>query len=178
MTPPTFTVGIDPGLHGAVVALGSDGIIEWFDTPVLKTGKGDRHDFVPTEMATRLRTLTGNVPYGALRIVLEQAQAMPKQGVTSMFSMGKGYGIWLGILAALQLPYELVRPAEWTRSMLHGATGEGKGRSLAVASRLFPALPLMKPGGRVLSLDGRADAALMAEWVRRQVVSGTRAAVA
>lgn len=163
-----IVLGIDPGLHGAVVALGPDGVLEWFDTPVLKTGRGERHDFVPTEMAAHLRILTGRVPWGALRIVLEQAQAMPKQGVSSTFSTGKGFGLWLGILAALQLPYELVRPAEWMRTMLHGASGEGKGRSLAVASRLFPALPLMKPGGRVLSLDGRADAALMAEWLRRR----------
>jgi hypothetical protein len=41
--------------------------------------------------------------------------------------------------------------------------GDPKERSMIKAQRLFgSSLPLTRPGGRVLSLDGRADAALIA----------------
>ena len=65
--------------------------------------------------------------------MLESQQAMPRQGVSSTFSTGQGFGMWRGILAALRLPYEIVTPATWTRGMLKGAPGEGKERAIAVA---------------------------------------------
>ena len=42
---------------------------------------------------------------------------MPGQGTRSMLTIGFGYGLWLGILATLRLPYTTVRPAVWKRSM-------------------------------------------------------------
>ena len=48
-------------------------------------------------------------------IVVEQVNAMPGQGVTSMFNFGQTFGAIKGICAALGLPIYFVRPAKWKK---------------------------------------------------------------
>ena len=48
-------------------------------------------------------------------MVVEQVNAMPGQGVTSMFNFGQTFGAIKGICAALGLPIFLVRPAKWKK---------------------------------------------------------------
>jgi crossover junction endodeoxyribonuclease RuvC len=96
-------------------------------------------------------------------VILEQAQGMPGQGVSSTFSTGYGFGLWAGILAALGLPSEAVRPSVWTRKILAGAPGEGKARVIGFVTRRFPGVELVPPGCRK-PRDGRADALALALW--------------
>src|SRR5262245_25531862 len=42
---------------------------------------------------------------------------MPGQGTRSMFTIGLGMGVWLGILGALGLAHTRVRPSVWKRSL-------------------------------------------------------------
>src|SRR3990172_8095817 len=129
----TRVVGIDPGLGGAVAVL-PDALV--FDTPVgvIGRGKSNKRDYIEAAMADLLR------PYadGGAIVVIEQQQAFPGQGRSSTFSTGKGYGTWLGILAGLQLPYEIVHPSVWKRAMMGGASGKDAARLRAI--RLFPSL--------------------------------------
>ena len=60
---------------------------------------------------------------------------MPGQGTRSMFTIGFGYGLWLGILATLRLPYTAVRPGMWKRAM---ALGKDKEASRLRAQQLYP----------------------------------------
>ena len=48
-------------------------------------------------------------------VVVEQVNAMPGQGVTSMFNFGQTFGAIKGICAALQLPIFFVRPSKWKK---------------------------------------------------------------
>ena len=48
-------------------------------------------------------------------MVVEQVNAMPGQGVTSMFNFGQTFGAIKGICAALSLPIFFVRPAKWKK---------------------------------------------------------------
>ena len=48
-------------------------------------------------------------------MVVEQVNAMPGQGVTSMFNFGQSFGAIKGICAALKLPIFFVRPAKWKK---------------------------------------------------------------
>ena len=48
-------------------------------------------------------------------IVVEQVNAMPGQGVTSMFNFGQTFGALKGICAALELPIFFVRPSKWKK---------------------------------------------------------------
>lgn len=153
-------IGIDPGMDGAVVAIQGDTreIITVTDCPTLPAGKGRDYD-IPA-MAEVLRT---SILANMATVILEQAQAMPKQGVASTFNFGRGFGIWLGILGALEIPYRTVRPSQWTKRIFSGLPGKGKERSVQFARRMFPALELVPPGCRK-PRDGRADAACLAYY--------------
>lgn len=103
--------------------------------------------------------------YGADRIsvFIERAQAMPRQGVRSMFNYGAGYGLWLGILSHAGLPYAQVPSAAWTRVMLAGQPGDGKARAIVVCRRRWRDAMLVPVGCR-RPHDGVADALLIAEY--------------
>jgi crossover junction endodeoxyribonuclease RuvC len=146
-------IGIDPGLHGAVAAIDADlNVLGLEDTPTISAGGKTLYD--SAEMAALLRRFA---LLGSPLAILEQAQGMPAQGVASTFVTGYGFGIWAGILAALELPYKAVRPAVWTRKVLAGCPGEGKTRSIGFAMKMFPGAELVPQGCRK-PRDGRADA--------------------
>jgi crossover junction endodeoxyribonuclease RuvC len=95
-------------------------------------------------------------------VVYEQVHAMPKQGVTSVFSFGRSRGVVEGVIAALELPSLAVPPSRWKRDL--GVTAD-KTACRAVASRLLPA------GASCWTLkrdDGLAEAALLALWVMQR----------
>lgn len=87
-------------------------------------------------------------------VVLEKVHAMPKQGVTSTFTFGEGYGAYKGILTTLAIPYVEVTPQAWQKVMFAGISPElGKKRSIYKISQLFPSLTKLT--------DGVADALCM-----------------
>jgi crossover junction endodeoxyribonuclease RuvC len=102
-------IGIDPGLSGAVAVLDHTGALAALcDTPVLtlRTGRGSRTEYDLPGMAALLRPYTS----AGAQILIEEAQAMPGQGIRSMFQVGLGFGVWLGMLGALGLAYTRIRP--------------------------------------------------------------------
>ena len=48
-------------------------------------------------------------------VVVEQVNAMPGQGVTSMFNFGQTFGAIKGISATLKIPIYFVRPSKWKK---------------------------------------------------------------
>jgi len=167
-------VGIDPGLYGAVAGISQEGelLFAW-DTPIIevvrgKTPKGNpkkRHMYLPSKMADTLRDDI-KVTTRSTMVGLESVHAMPGQGVTSMFSMGRGLGIWEGIVATLGFPIEMIEPSKWKREMGIIA-GSDKSASIETALRLFPSAPI-----KLKRDNGRADALLLAEWLRRRHCRG------
>lgn len=140
-------IGIDPGVTGAVGCL-----CESAPEPLIWDMPAN-----PRDLYERLSGFNSNV---ALQVVVEQAQAMPRQGVSSTFKTGYGYGVIIGVLAATGIPYRTVTPAVWKRAM--GLQGKDKEASRALARSLWPTAPL----GRVKD-HGRAEALLLAEFGRR-----------
>jgi crossover junction endodeoxyribonuclease RuvC len=154
-----ISIGIDPGLNGAVAAIDEGfNVLALEDTPTVRAKGKILYNI--TAMCALLRRLA---LLGDPFVVLEQAQGMPGQGVSSTFSTGYGFGIWSGILGALELPYRSVRPSAWTREVLAGSPGEGKERSIGFVMRMFPGAELVPPGCRK-PRDGRADALCLAYW--------------
>lgn len=155
------TIGIDPGLDGAVVVLGGQlDSIALLDTPTLtvKSAKGNRREYHLVKMAGFLR------PYAATSVAyIENVHAMPGQGVRSMFTMGLGVGAWMGILAALEIPVTRVSPQRWKGVMLDGM-GHDKDAGRLRAMQLRPADASWFERKKD---DGRADAYLIAEYGRR-----------
>src|ERR1700741_1796095 len=102
-------VGIDPGKDGEAAFLNSSTHdLTISDTPVIPgLRKGNSYD--EQAMADLLLPIVDLKP-GTTRVhvILELTHAMPGQGVTSMFSMGEGLGLWKGIIAAFRIPCTLV----------------------------------------------------------------------
>lgn len=155
-------IGIDPGIDGAVAVTGDGWThIDFTDTPNIADGTKRRPD--AAGMAAILRELKSSLEAERLFAVIERVHSMPKQGVASSFTFGVGYGIWLGILAALEIPFIDVTPQCWKKALMEGRDKD-KGASIIVAKQLFPfaAAQLARKKDH-----GRADAALLMEYGRR-----------
>lgn len=151
-----IVIGIDPGITGAVVSISEHGSVCFFDTPTTPPGSG-RREFLPVEMADILYEFKNNS-----HVFIEKVHSMPGQGVASMFSFGMGYGIWIGIVAALKIPYSLVTPQSWKKDLMQGM--KDKDASRLRAQQLLPwETERLKRKKDV----GRADAFLIAEYGRR-----------
>jgi len=155
-------VGIDPGKSGAVAALNQDGeIVSIQDTPTMHVKKGRKNSnvYLPSNMMALLKAINDS---GKIAVVgIERAQAMPRQGSTSGFTIGYGYGLWTGIAIALQLPIEVIEAQAWKRHA-RIPIGSDKKASIVRALQIWPSC-------RELSRrkdDGRAEALMIAEYMR------------
>lgn len=166
-------IGIDPGLSGALAVIRGGEVLLLFKVPTIKSGRHHEYD----EQAMRAMLLEHVVYSSKLpsyeKIVtthafIERAQAMPGQGVTSMFSIGLGFGTWRGLLAALQIPYQIVHPRTWQKTMLADVNKDDTGAaSIIVAHRLFPGVELRKSARCTVDDHNMADALNLAEYGRR-----------
>jgi crossover junction endodeoxyribonuclease RuvC len=76
-----------------------------------------------------------------------------------MFTVGVGFGLWLGIRAALQLPHTRVRPHVWKKAL---GLSKDKEQARLRAQQLYPAADL-----RLRKHHGRAEALLLAVYGER-----------
>src|SRR3990167_2374989 len=105
-------IGIDPGVSGAVAVLTEGGhFVQVFDMPTVLANKSSNRQMVsPIELANLIRGQLVNAPADVVAIT-ENVNAMPEQGVASVFAFGKSYGILLGVVAALGVSLHTVSPA-------------------------------------------------------------------
>lgn len=145
-----LTLGVDPGLTGALALLDGDGALELLaDLPIVR----DRS--LAWVDGGQLQSLLLDALRGRqCRAVVERVSAMPRQGVASSFAFGVGLGSILSVLQALHLPLELVTPGVWKRCL--GLTSD-KGVSIDRARLLYPQAEL-----HLAKHDGRAEALLIA----------------
>ena len=125
-----------------------------------------------TQQRTEVHTLDGfnlKLLRSCTHVFVEKAQAMPKQGVSSMFTYGVGFGRLIGWLESLEVPYTLVTPQAWMKTMHVGTDTklDAKARSLQAARRVFPAVNLLASERSKKPHDGLVDALLLAEHGRR-----------
>lgn len=154
-------LGIDPGLDGALAWLakrpkgGYDLTIWDFPKLTVKVGKANREVISIYELAADMPSMPAD------RAIIEAVHAMPKQGVTSSFSFGDGFGTVKTMVAFLGIPQRLVEPSVWTR-MVGLKSGATKDEHARLAMQTFPEHAGLFRGPRGGALDGRADAALIA----------------
>ena len=106
-------IGIDPGLSGGIAILEDNKVKEIFDMPVMPDGKKNKRQLNNAFLAQLIKENIENIEDTIM--VVEQVNAMPGQGVTSMFNFGQTFGAIKGICAALGLPIFLVRPSKWKK---------------------------------------------------------------
>lgn len=140
----SVVAGVDPGKNGGIAFIDrhTEELLGVYNMPVDKEGL----------LETDIRDLF--VQYSVQAVIIEKVWAMPKQGVTSMFTFGTGFGLIRGICVGLRIPYYLVPPPTWRKAI--GLTaGKSKDSSISHAKNLFPYL-----AGSVKK-DGSAEAALI-----------------
>ena len=93
-------VGIDPGLSGAIAILKDIKVLNIFDMPVMAEGKKNKRQLNSAQLVNIIRENTNSSE--EIIVVVEQVNAMPGQGVTSMFNFGQTFGAIKGVCAALQ----------------------------------------------------------------------------
>ena len=93
-------IGIDPGLSGAIAVLENNKVLNIFDIPVMSEGKKNKRQL---NSALLVNLIKENIKKKEeVAVVVEQVNAMPGQGVTSMFNFGQTFGAIKGICAALE----------------------------------------------------------------------------
>ena len=129
-------IGIDPGLSGAIAILENNKVINIFDIPVMSEGKKNKRQL---NSALLVDLIKQNITKGEeVAVVVEQVNAMPGQGVTSMFNFGQTFGALKGICAALELPIFFVRPSKWKKHF--ELINSSKDASRTKAIEMYPKL--------------------------------------
>ena len=106
-------IGIDPGISGAISIIENKKILEVYDTPTMIDGKKNKKQINSAQVKNIIKErLNGDKE---VIVVVEHVNAMPGQGVTSMFNFGQSFGVIKGICAALSLPIYFVRPTKWKK---------------------------------------------------------------
>jgi crossover junction endodeoxyribonuclease RuvC len=137
-------IGIDPGCSGGVAVLD-------------EFGKHDRTFKLDGTDADVAGFLLSVAESGDCFAMVEKVHAMPKQGVTSVFTFGRSLGFIHGLLTAYRVPFEEVSPQRWQKFMECRTKGD-KNVSKAKAQQLWPSVKIT---------HANADALLIAEYGRR-----------
>ena len=150
-------LGIDPGFSGAWGMINHNG--EYWSC-------GDMiHDttFIDTNavFAEMAQARDGQ----DLEIIVEAVHAMPKQGVSSTFKFGMAYGAAISLAQRLHAPFTTVPPRTWKRNL---GLDADKNLSLEMARAMWPKAPLARKKD-----NGRAEALLMAHWLRKEQMGET-----
>lgn len=147
-------LGIDPGLSGAVAILDDGQLVEIVDIEATESRINCAH------LASLIHK---HQPEFA---ICELVSSRPGQGVTSTFTFGHALGSITGVLAALGVPYLLIRPQSWQGHFGIQSSSKDKGihkQEIAdIAQSLYPAASLYGPRGGLR--DGRSDALLLAHY--------------
>lgn len=147
----TLYLGIDPGFSGAWGMIDHNGKYQSCGD-MLNNGKHILSRYVHAEISQAIDRQD-------IQGVIESVHSMPGQGVSSSFKFGMAFGMAIAIMERINCPWMLVTPQKWKKEL--GLTSD-KDLSLNMARELWPDAPLTRKMD-----NGRAEALLMAEWLRR-----------
>lgn len=183
-------IGIDPGLDGALVLMGTDGeilnkcIMPIIETQIMRQGKKRKKRLINEEAL--FMTLGFWTAKKEVRIFLEYVNAMPDTkekdgkrqtlGAASVFNFGADWGLIRGMCLGLthwvhgNKPYELVHSRSWTNKM---CPKMNKIQRRPVVARLWPDEDFKDPTKprAYTPHGGYVDAVLIAEYARQYIVN-------
>ena len=129
-------IGIDPGLSGAIAILEKNKVLNIFEIPVMSEGKKNKRQLNSAQLVKLLKD--NIIKNEEVSVVVEQVNAMPGQGVTSMFNFGQTFGAIKGVCAALGLPIYFVRPSKWKKHF--ELINSSKDASRTKAIEMYPSI--------------------------------------
>lgn len=152
-----FTIGIDPGLTGAIAILKDGKYFDVTDMPIaIKGGSGKvKYEVSPAAIVNYLRFKIA--PSEAHAAIIERVNSMPGQGAATVFSLGDSFGCARAALAAFGTSYADVTPTVWKK---HFGLSSDKEQSRALAIKYFPTAEL-----HLKKHHDRSEALLMALYL-------------
>jgi len=105
--------GVDPGVSGAISVLKNKKVIEVYEMPTMIDGKKNKKQVNGSQVTNIIKERLSDEK--EIIVVVEHVNAMPGQGVTSMFNFGQSFGVIKGICSALSIPIYFVRPTKWKK---------------------------------------------------------------
>ena len=167
-----ITIGIDPGLDGAITKCYNGEALDSRLMPTLKNvRRGSSKRFINLDMLLRkLKDL--DEPLHRVTCVIEAVHAMPGQGVTSSFNFGYNFGIVCAMAHCMHWEILLVSPMKWKNYILKDyprskVKKEEKLRSVRYCLEHHGYHDLIPLGKRTYH-DGIADSLCLAEYGYRQ----------
>lgn len=161
-----LVLGVDPGISGGLSCIFPEGRVETAVMPTFSKAEakvwGSRIDFHRVVQILKEWLKAG----GKAHAYIERSQAMPKQGVVSVFNYGVTFGGLLCVFQALRIPYTLVRPHVWKKVLLGAGNTEGKASAIALVKELYPTVNLRRTARCSTDHDGMADAVCVATYGR------------
>lgn len=159
-------LGIDPGVTGAIsvfhaTAWPSNFVMDVFDIPFQQDVKNfSRKKIYAEKLKSDIISKIGMFSFEKIVVYIEQAHAMPGQGVSSMFNYGRTNGIIEGLLIGLGIVnIKKVVPAKWKRSLSLLSNSHPKDAGLKKAKQLYPNADLT-----LKKHHNRADAILIGHY--------------
>ena len=150
-------IGIDPGLSGAIAVMHDKKVMNMYDMPVMAEGKKNKRQLNSSQLVNIIKENI-NEDEDTI-VVVEQVNAMPGQGVTSMFNFGQTFGAIKGVCAALRLPIFFVRPSKWKKHF--ELINSSKDASRTKVIEMYPTLSGQLAKKRDVN---RSDAVLIAKF--------------
>lgn len=154
-------IGVDPGKDGGIAVIDGDGVLVW---------AAPLNSHAPKLVASHLRYCANQYP-GLRYVFVEYVHAMPGQGVTSMFNMGRGLGVIHGVIEANMLQVVDVQPQLWQKHAgVKAETRIERKRALCrKACELFDD-KFRKSSRATTPHSGMCDAALIAKFAREVLI--------
>ena len=175
MTALRVVIGIDPGLTGAVATLLDGEPGPMLDMPTRRVD--GTNEVAARTLAVWLRELRAAHPGAFVMVCLEHVSAAPmagrRQGTSSMFNFGDGFGQIKAVLDVLGLPVVRVRPVTWKSHFSLAGKGVDKDAGRKMAIRRFPQVADQL---RRMKDSGRGDALLLALWLENTQFRGQECA--
>ena len=150
-------IGIDPGLSGAIAVMHDKKVMNMYDMPVMAEGKKNKRQLNSSQLVNIIKENI-NEDEDTI-VVVEQVNAMPGQGVTSMFNFGQTFGAIKGVCAALRLPIFFVRPSKWKKHF--ELINSSKDASRTKVIEMYPTLSSQLAKKRDVN---KSDAVLIAKF--------------
>lgn len=168
-----YAIGVDPGLQGGIAMMGLGCELMFVaDMPVI-ADTAVRQKINVIALRRVIENWTSHTAPEFIDVFVENVHAMPRQGISSAFVFGRGYGRTESVFELLGFRVTYVQPERWkkhygllrprqtkAKAMAPSlSVTEMKAQSVAKAKSLFP--------GAQLSLakhHGRAEAMLIAKY--------------
>lgn len=155
-------LGVDPGLHGALAWMDEVGaLLRVEDMPVFEVmrGKTAKREVNVPGLASLLSDFAPDICF------FEQTGGMEGDSAQSAYNFGRAAGAAEAAAKIAGARFEFVAPHVWKKAM--GLIGTAKDQSRAKATNMWPGYAKTFA---LKTADGRAEAALLAEFGRLRLV--------